>query len=57
MSPTILYLLGVAAFAYGWYVYWKTSLVDPDPFVLAGVFVVTAAGVQIVRDLWARLRR
>jgi hypothetical protein len=57
MAPTILYLLGTAAFAYGWYSYWKTSLVDPDPFVLAGMFVVTAAGVQIVRDLWARLRR
>ncbi len=56
-APTILYVLGVAAFGYGWYFYWKTSLVDPDPFVLAGVFVVTAAGVQVVRDLMGRLRR
>jgi hypothetical protein len=56
-SPTILYTLGVGAFCYGWYVYWKTSLVDPDPFVIAGIFVVTAAGLQVVRDLWGRLRR
>ena len=57
ISPAILYLAGVAAFVYGWYVYWQTGIVEPDPFVIAGLCVVSAAGVQVVRDLWRRLRR
>ena len=57
IAPLILYLVGMAAFAYGWFVYWRSGLVAPDPFVLASICVVSGAGVQIFRDLWARLRR
>jgi hypothetical protein len=47
----------VASFAYGWFVYWRSGVVAPDPFVLAAICVLSAAGVQAFRELWARVRR
>jgi hypothetical protein len=38
-------------------VYWDTSVVAPDPFVVGGICIVSAAGVQVARDLWRRLKR
>lgn len=57
LTPLILYTAGAAAFAYGWYTYWRTGLVAPDPFVVAGICVVSAAAIQVVRDLWQRFLR
>jgi hypothetical protein len=51
-TPLILYAIGAAAFGYGWYTYWRTGHVGPDPFVVASICVVSAAGIQVARDLW-----
>jgi hypothetical protein len=32
-------------------------VVEPDAFVVGGMCIVSAAGIQIVRDLWRRLKR
>jgi hypothetical protein len=57
VQPVILYVVGAGAFAYGMYEYFRTGLVDTGAFTLAAICVVSAAGIQVVRDLWQRLLR
>jgi hypothetical protein len=53
----ILYLIGIAAFVDGAFFYWRDSVVVSDAFMVGTTCIVSAAGLQVVRDLWRRLRK
>ena len=53
----LVYAIGFGAMAYGFYQFWNDSTVNPQAFVIGGTCVFTAATVQVVVDIWRRLRR
>jgi hypothetical protein len=53
----MLYVIGAGLTAYGFYAFWRDATVNQNAFVLGAVCLVAAAGLQILRDLWRRLRR
>jgi hypothetical protein len=57
IQPLILYVVGVVAFLMGCYDYWRDGTVVKVAFLAAGVCVLSAACIQIVRDLWRAMRR
>jgi hypothetical protein len=57
MRPVILYVIGAALTVYGFYVFWRDSTVNQNAFVFGAICLASAAGLQIIRDLWRRLRR
>ena len=57
MRTAFLYLIGVGAVGFGFYEFWRDHVVDQNAFMLGGLCLATAAGVQVAQDLWRRLRR
>lgn len=53
----IIYTIGFVSLAYGFYEFWRDTLVDQNAFLIGGTCLGAAAMVQVVRDLWSRIRR
>lgn len=53
----LVYAIGFGAVAFGFYRFWHDGTVDQQPFVIGGVCIFTAALIQVIRDIWHRLRR
>lgn len=56
-SPALLYIIGVAAIGFGFYQFWRDAVVNQEAFLVGGVCLASGAGLQVLRDLWRRLRR
>ncbi len=57
MRAAVLYIIGVGAVSFGFYEFWRDQRVDQNAFMLGGLCLATAAGIQILSDLWRRLKR
>jgi hypothetical protein len=57
MRIATLYAIGAAAVAFGFYAFWRNGIVSQNAFAIGGICIVSAAALQIVHDLWRRLRR
>jgi hypothetical protein len=57
MGSVVLYAIGAGSVGLGFYEVWRDGTIDHQAFVVGGMCIVTAAGLQIVRDVWRRLRR
>ncbi len=57
MRATTLYLLGVGITAFGFYQFWRDRTLDPQLFIIGGGCIAAAAAVQVIADLWRRMRR
>jgi hypothetical protein len=57
MRTALLYFIGFASVSFGFYEFWRDQLVDQNAFMIGGVCLATAAGIQVLRDLWRRLKR
>jgi hypothetical protein len=57
MREIILYVIGFAALAYGFYEFWLDRSVDQNAFMIGGTCVAVAAFLQVVSDLWRRVTR
>ena len=55
--PPILYMLGIMSIGFGVYQLWHDGSVSQQAFLNGSVCVATAAGIQIIRDLWGRIHR
>jgi hypothetical protein len=53
----LVYLMGIAALAYGFYQFWRDGTANAHAMMIGGTCLGTAALVQVVQDLWERLRR
>ena len=43
--------------AYGFYEFWRDGTVDQNAFMIGATCVAAAAALQVVSDLWRRMRR
>ena len=57
MRAVFLYLIGFGALGYGFFEFWRDRVVDQNAFMIGGTCVAVAALLQVVSDLWCRLRR
>ncbi len=57
MRAALLYLIGVGTTAYGFYQFWRDGTLNQQMFMIGGTCVGAAALLQVVQDLWRRLRR
>ena len=57
MRTAVLYVIGVSAVTFGFYEFWRQQLVDQNAFVIGGLCLATAAGLQVIADLWRKLKR
>jgi len=57
VRPAILYVLGVALTGYGFYAFWRDGTVNQNALIFGAICLAAAAGLQILADLWRRLRR
>ena len=57
MRTALLYLIGVFAVTFGFYEFWHEQLVDQNAFIIGGLCLATAAGLQVIADLWRKLKR
>jgi hypothetical protein len=55
--PAALYVVGVLSIGFAVYQFWHDGSVNQQAFLIGGVCVATAAGIQIIRDLWGRIQR
>jgi hypothetical protein len=53
----LLYVIGGAAVAYGFVEFWLDDVADQNAFVFGGVCIAIAAGVQVLDEIWRKLRR
>jgi hypothetical protein len=53
----ILYAIGVALTAYGFYAFWRDATVNQNAFVFGAICLAAGAGLQVLHDLWRKLRR
>lgn len=56
-SPALLYVIGIAATGYGFYEFWRDATVNQEAFMVGGICLAAGAAVQVLRDLWRRMRR
>ncbi|HZP48267.1 MAG TPA: hypothetical protein VFB07_07035 [Vicinamibacterales bacterium] len=57
MRAIVLYVIGFGALAFGFYEFWRDSTVDQNAFMIGATCVGAAAALQVVSDLWRRLKR
>ncbi len=53
----VLYIIGFGALAFGFFEFWRYRTVDQNAFMLGGTCVAVAAALQVVSDVWRRLRK
>ncbi len=57
MRAVLLYIIGFGALAFGFYEFWRDGSVDQNAFMIGATCVGVAAALQVVTDLWRRLRK
>ena len=53
----IVYGIGFASLVFGFYEFWSEGTVNQHAFLIGGTAVGAAAAVQVIQDLWHRMRR
>ncbi len=53
----IVYAIGVGSLAFGFYEFWRAGTVNQHAFLIGGTCIGAAAAIQVMRDLWDRMRR
>jgi hypothetical protein len=54
---TVLYGIGAAALGYGFWEFWRGDTLDQNAFIIGGVCLTAAAALQVLGDIWRRLRK
>jgi hypothetical protein len=49
--------MGIVATVYGFYQFWRDGTANAHALTIGGICLGTAALIQVVQDLWQRLRR
>ena len=57
MRIWLLYAIGGAAVAFGFFEFWRDRVADQNAFLIGGICIAAAAALQVIGDIWRRLRR
>jgi hypothetical protein len=52
-----LYAIGSAAVGFAFFEFWRDRIADQNAFLIGGLCIAAAAGMQVLGDIWRRLRR
>ena len=52
----LVYAIGFGAVAFGFYQFWRDGTVSQHPFVIGGICILTAAAIDVILDIWHRVR-
>ena len=53
----ILYAAGVGAIGFGFVEFWRENIADQNAFLIGGMCIAAAAALQVLGDIWRKLRR